>query len=143
MRNAEHEDVGTGMAELLGHVIKAVIGTVSICPNRESLEIEMRCSALPDLQSLSGMALEVERSMQLLISEGLGAKLFVEMETDWWNWERSQRIIPRRCEQRSCWRRLENFAEKASFAVASCLLSSCPRRTARFIGKKPKLRFSL
>ena len=54
----EHEDAVTGMAELLGHVIKAVKGTVSISPKR-AWRLRDAMLHASRLRSLSGMALEV------------------------------------------------------------------------------------
>ena len=54
----EHEDAVTGMAELLGHVIKAVKGTVSISPKR-AWRLRDAMLHAPRMRSLSGMALEV------------------------------------------------------------------------------------
>ena len=54
----EHEEAGTGMAELLGHVIKAVKGTLSISPKR-AWRLRDAMLHASRLRSLSGMDLEV------------------------------------------------------------------------------------
>ena len=54
----EHEDAGSSIVELLGHVIKAVEGTVSISPKRVWRLRDAMLHA-SRLRSLSGMALEV------------------------------------------------------------------------------------
>ena len=54
----EHEDAGKGMVELLGHVIEAVEGTVSISPGR-AWRLRDAMLHASRLRSLSGMALEV------------------------------------------------------------------------------------
>ena len=54
----EHEDADKGMVELLGHVIKAVEGTVSISPGR-AWRLRDAMLYASRLRSLSGMALEL------------------------------------------------------------------------------------
>ena len=54
----EHEAAGTGMAELLGHAIKAAKGTVPISPKR-AWRLRDAMLHASRLRSLSGMALEV------------------------------------------------------------------------------------
>ena len=54
----EHEDAGKGVAELLGHTMKAVEGTVSISPGR-AWRLRDAMLHASRLRSLSGMALDV------------------------------------------------------------------------------------
>ena len=54
----EHEDAGEGVAELLGHTIKAIEGTISISPKR-ACRLRDAMLHVSRLQNMSGMALEV------------------------------------------------------------------------------------